>query len=309
MDLEADFPFPGLSAGVATATRDPVRLRIAPRAELLRAWPEGKVLSDHRSPDGRTLHRVEAGEDGFQFTYRGCGIFHISADGRRVACAPVRTAAWRWQRYLVGQVLPFVAVLNGYEVFHASVVTRSSRTVALTGASGAGKSSLATALLLRGWTLVADDVLVAEAASNGDVVAHASTSLTNVRHDAARRLTQDELDRLGRVLGRDDESLRLLTRTTGSAHRLTDLFVLERAEHGDPVKPLRPVDPKVLLAATFNFLVQTPERLARQLDMCHRLASTVQIGRAVVTGDNGPAALAEHIEHHVERAAGTVTTP
>ena len=264
-------------------------------------------MSDRRSPDGRTWHRIEASDTGFRFTYRGWGMFHISADGRHVVCAPVRMAAWRWQRYLVGQLLPFVSVLHGFEVFHASVVTRESRTLALIGASGAGKSSLATALLLRGWTLVADDVLVAEASPNGQVVAHVSTSLTNLRHDAARRLTPAELRRLGRVLGEDDDSLRMLTPTTGGAHRLTDLFVIGRADHGDPVAPLRPVDPKLLLTSTFNFIVKTPERLLRQLDMCHRIATTVEIGRAVVTGEHGPGALAEHIERHVERAAGTVT--
>ena len=265
------------------------------------------MLSDRRSPDGHTVHRIEAGEGGFQFTITGWGIFHISADGRRVLCAPVRMPTWRWQRYLVGQLLPFVSVLHGYEVFHASVVTRESRTIALTGGSGAGKSSLATALMLRGWTLVADDVLVAEAATDGGVIAHSSTSLTNLRHDAARRLTKAELDRLGRFVGGDDQSLRILTPTSGDAHRLTELFVLERGEQGPPVEPLRPVDPKLLLAATFNFLVQTPGRLARQLDMCHRIATTVQIGRVLVTDEHGPAALAEHVEHLVDRSAGTVT--
>jgi hypothetical protein len=309
VDLEAEFPFPGLCAGVAPATGDPVQLCIAPRAELRRGWPGGHVVADHRAPDGRTVLRIEAGDAGFQFTFRGWGLFRISSDGRCVVCAPVRMATWRWQRYLVGQLLPFVSVLHGYEVFHASVVTRESRTLALIGASGAGKSSLATALLLRGWRLVADDVLVAEATTDGQVVAHVSTSLTNLRLDAAQRLSPVEIERLGRILGRDHESLRILTPTSGGAHRLTDLIVLERADQGGPVEPLRAIDPKLLLASTFNFIVQNPERLVRQLDMCHRIATTVEIARAVVTGEHGPAALAEHIERHVQRSAGTVTNP
>ena len=37
------------------------------------------------------------------------------------------------------------------------------------------------------------------------------------------------------------------------------------------------LDPARLLAATYNFAIQTPERLTNQLDVCARIAATVGV--------------------------------
>lgn len=60
--------------------------------------------------------------------------------------------------YLVGLIMALVLYQRGYLVLHASVVTRHDRAVAFMAASGGGKSSLATALHLRGWGFFNDDV-------------------------------------------------------------------------------------------------------------------------------------------------------
>ncbi len=47
-------------------------------------------------------------------------------------------------------------------VLHAAAVERRGRTLVLAGAHGRGKSTLALALRLRGWRLLADDLVVVE---------------------------------------------------------------------------------------------------------------------------------------------------
>src|SRR5207248_93608 len=46
-------------------------------------------------------------EAGFLLSEERVGSFQVSADGDQVRCAPSEQVAWRWQRYLMGRVLPF----------------------------------------------------------------------------------------------------------------------------------------------------------------------------------------------------------
>ncbi len=62
--------------------------------------------------------------------------------------------------FLNGSVFAAVALLNGLVPLHASAVAHEGRVHAFTGVSGAGKSTLVAALVQRGFTLHADDVLV-----------------------------------------------------------------------------------------------------------------------------------------------------
>ncbi len=60
--------------------------------------------------------------------------------------------------YLVGLIMALVLYQRGQLVLHASVVTLREQAVGFMAASGSGKSSLATALHLRGWGFFNDDV-------------------------------------------------------------------------------------------------------------------------------------------------------
>jgi hypothetical protein len=64
-----------------------------------------------------------------------------------------------------------VASAHGWLAIDAVVVERDGRALALTGASGAGKSTVAAHLLARGWKLVTDDVAFIDEGS-GDVISH-----------------------------------------------------------------------------------------------------------------------------------------
>jgi hypothetical protein len=64
-----------------------------------------------------------------------------------------------------------VAAAHGWLAIDAVVVERDGRALAITGAPGVGKSTVAAHLLARGWKLVTDDVAFIDEA-RGEVVSH-----------------------------------------------------------------------------------------------------------------------------------------
>jgi hypothetical protein len=64
--------------------------------------------------------------------------------------------------YLVGPVMGFVLRHRGLTCLHASALTFNGRAIALVGEAGAGKSTAAAALALRGWPVLCEDVCALE---------------------------------------------------------------------------------------------------------------------------------------------------
>jgi hypothetical protein len=75
-------------------------------------------------------------------------------------CAPADPAEQSWWRVVLDSVLFTVALLQGYEALHAGAVATPDGVIAITAASGGGKSTLLSELVGRGMALMADDVLV-----------------------------------------------------------------------------------------------------------------------------------------------------
>jgi hypothetical protein len=111
---------------------------------------DGRILAYHRGVDGDVLLR-----------WGGDGTWVIDRARARVdAHSPEDPPAPAWQRVLMDSVLGSVALGRGAEALHAGAVVIGDAAVAVLGDQGAGKTSLLAALLERGHTLVADDVLV-----------------------------------------------------------------------------------------------------------------------------------------------------
>jgi len=64
----------------------------------------------------------------------------------------------------------------------------------------------------------------------------------------------------------------------------------------------QPPDPRLLLSASFNFVVRSPERLRNQLEVCSRLAAEVPVFRL----RSGPGFSAADVAEAVERHARTL---
>ncbi len=69
--------------------------------------------------------------------------------------------------YILGAAMAVILQQRGYLVLHASCVAIQDQAIAFIGASGWGKSTLASALHARGHTLLTDDVLAIDMAGHG----------------------------------------------------------------------------------------------------------------------------------------------
>lgn len=142
---------------------------VAERADLDVTWttvdrvpaepPEGAPLAAlSLSPEAGFAYA--AGEDRLVCRfYRACE-FTIFPD-RRLVIAEIdrRADAALAALLLAGNVVAFLLERAGHCVLHASAVARGERALAVVGASGMGKSTLAALLCARGASFVTDDLL------------------------------------------------------------------------------------------------------------------------------------------------------
>lgn len=117
-------------------------------------------------PEG--LLRVGGTEDSRVAEWTGLARLECRRDGSapEVVFAPGVSPRQR-EKIRAGAVVAFLHDLGGGLALHASAAAKDGGAVILVGASDAGKSTLAAALVQRGWALAADDVVVLDAASTG----------------------------------------------------------------------------------------------------------------------------------------------
>jgi hypothetical protein len=299
LDVHADATLPFLEGATAAATGRELSVVVADGAEV--PWPPtARPISDERHPDGSVSFQIEdGGEAGYRIAGPLYGASAIAADGLRLQGSPGEGGIAAWQRLLVAQALPFVAVMRGLEVLHASAVATGFGAVAFSGPSGSGKTSLALAMRRQGATLLADDVLAVERLGE-ELIAHPGAPVTGVELGEAERLRGDGVD-LGEVLAANPREQVARAALADAPQPLRALFLLERSPRGgQPCFEPAP-DPQLLLASTFNLVLASPARLAGLLEVCAILAGQ-RVERVVFGPEVGPAALAVAIEARLEQA-------
>jgi hypothetical protein len=281
LDVYANAPVALLGAPRVKATGRELRLSIEPSHVNDTAWPGPVgVICDERQPDGSVNFRIESHpEAGYLFWGPAYGRHLLSADGSEARCFAGDSPGEEWQRLLIAQVLPFATLLHGLEVFHASAVVLDGHAIALVGPSGSGKTSIALELCRLGADFLADDVLALEIAE-GELLAHPGTPVAGVDHDEVERLRTSANDDCtthqfeSKVLTSNARELLIPVPGASAPAPLSALFFLDRRP-GGPTEPcFEPVaDPQMLLAATFNFVLSTAERLRGLLDVCSLTAA------------------------------------
>lgn len=120
--------------------------------------PPGRILLDMRTDK----QYYTATADGDRYLLRFYGTCDVAIDGdlRRATIHPHRDADLAVLPVLLaGTVLAFVLALRGDCVLHGSAVQVGDRALAFVGASGMGKSTMATLLCADGGRLITDDLL------------------------------------------------------------------------------------------------------------------------------------------------------
>lgn len=304
LDVRSEIPLAFLEGSTARPTGRSLSISVQPGAGERPDWPESaRLVCDERQPDGSVIFRIEAHpEAGYLIAGPEYGAHLLSADGRRLQCAPEGLPDDAWQRLLIAQVLPFAALLHGLEILHASAVVTDQGAVAFTGPSAAGKTSLALELCRRGAGFLADDVLVLERAGEA-LLGHPGTPMAGLDRAEARRLERvvdAQRQEIVAVNARER-----LVRMPGAAEPtpLAALFFLDRRRDaaGDP--RFEPTDdPRPLLAATFNTILTTPSRLRSLLEVC-ALAARRRVERITI----GPGVDATQLAAAIERRLGSST--
>jgi hypothetical protein len=299
--IDSSFAAPGLAPLTGSPNLPATTVDLVPEAAIDDGWPaEGveRVLGETFDGEAVPARTIDVHpEAGYRLYARHFGLARISPDGARVLCAPPGPAEWDWQRFLVGRVLPWAAVLRGYEVFHASAVATGGRVAAFVGETGMGKTSLALRLVADGAGFVSDDVLAVETGPGGSVLAHAGAGIACVRPAEREAIPAATWGRLGTVLGHSGKTYMAVSVADGPLPLGAVYFL--RAGGEEAIEPLPSVDPRLLLASTFVLGVQTPARLSNQLDVCAAIARGVPAFRLSLTAGGDSGALAARVSEHL----------
>ena len=271
---------------------------VAPAA-LERSWSgtDGPPVWETVLGDGLALeHEIGTGGD-HRFRY-GSTLFHISAAGDTVLCAPEDRGDPAWQRQLLDTILFSASFVNGFELLHASAVEFPQGVVAFVAPSGGGKSSAASELMRRGMPLFCDDVLAIGETADG-VACFPAPPVMNLPEAAA---SPSELGCT--VIAGFPEERELwvaLSRPAASPRPLAGVYLLERDAPETGAFELR--GPAVL--ELLRHAISLPHSLARarsRFRLFSTLAESVPVRRLCGGGTADPAALADLVEDSLRQA-------
>ena len=305
LDIDPQISLPGLRGDIdPTLKQPPSHIRLN-SAELNRRW-DALMTTPVRTREvsfGETLLRsVDFAEPaGYLLWARNYGRVLISPDGMDLLCDP-EPAQEDWAHILSAQALPLAATLRGLKVLHASGVVLDGGALLFAGPTGAGKSSLAAALVRVGGRLLSDDA-IALAPGSGAPIAYPGSMALQLRTAEDERLVRDQRVALGRPMGFIEGKRRYMSTSVAEAAPLGYVFLLERSARGPVVEQIEAVDPFELIASTFNLSVHTPARLRRQLDLVSAIASSGVVHRLRLQPDVNASALAELVQEHVACAS------
>jgi hypothetical protein len=277
LDVDSPKPLVGIPAAPGDASARRTRVEFLTTDEFQSLWPasEAMRLFQLSFSDGKPMLTVDhVPTAGYRIWAPKHGRHLVSVDGQTICCAPPSRSGWWWQRLFLAQVLPIAATLQGLELMHASAVAFGDRAVAITAASGSGKTSLAAHLLDLDGELMADDVLALELVA-GRVLAHPGVGLVNIDPAQREALGPRASNQLGNSLG-GGEKVYAIAPVVDRPMSLAAVYFLHRTSQ---VTTLRIVeaetDPRTLLGSSFVSYVESPARLMTHLEVCGGIAETV----------------------------------
>jgi hypothetical protein len=220
--------------------------------------------------------------------------FLVSADGRRILYRPLEHATREsLSVYLLGQVLSFSLLAFGIESLHSTAVVIDGAAVAFLGDCGYGKSTLAAALLTRGYPVLTDDVMAIEERTDHWTV-HPGMPRLKLFPSVTRALLGAKPG--GTPMNHGTPKLVLPLGPRQSVRRrvpLKALYVLSdparRRIRRPPHVQIEPLAGREafleIIRGAFNLANVERERLANQFRFATRLVATVPVRRLTYTRD------------------------
>lgn len=187
-------------------------IRLGAPAPATTEPPEGRVLLN--LVGNRQYYTGTATTDGYRLRFYGTCDVCIDPSLTGATVHPVEGADPAVLSVLVsGTLLAFVLGLRGAPVLHASAVQLASGALAVAGASGMGKSTLAALLCAGGGRLITDDLLRLDLSTRPPTCALGSTEL-RLRKSAAELAALFDVPPASRLTGdaRDALAIRPATR-------------------------------------------------------------------------------------------------
>lgn len=133
-------------------------------------------------PDGTVWAKFYRTENGYLIHFSGLADFTISSDGQDIDARPARGVSSQTVEHLyLNQVMPLALSRQFKLVLHGSAIEVDGSAIAVLGASGRGKSTLAASFATNGYRFLTDDGLQLECI-NGTYLAqpnHPSIRLWN----------------------------------------------------------------------------------------------------------------------------------
>src|SRR5262245_61704964 len=252
-----------------------VHLRRAPATD----FAEARSLSKSRG----WFCRLQLDDGTTYLRWRDICEFLLSEDVQDIRYRPLGSATRESIHvYLLGQVLSFSLVARQIDPLHGTVVKIGQGAVALIGDCGAGKSTLAAALLSRGCSIVTDD-LVALAASGRTWRVHPGPARLKLFPPVARRFGFAPGTPMNGATPKQVVAL-LPTQSVREAVPLKAIYVLgesaRRSIASASIEPLRGSEAFLeIIRGAFNLLVDGRQRLVNQFALATRLVETVPILR------------------------------
>ncbi len=257
-----------------------LRVRAAwPLPELGRSGGTGDVAV-------KLARRPVSPQDGdIRLAWPDIGAFVVRGGKQIVAALAPRVPPAALRLFLLGPVFAALLHQRGRFLLHASAVSVAGRTVALLGEAGAGKSTLAAALVRRGHGLLADDVAaLAPSADRGFAVLPAYPQIKLWPEAAvALGLAPRRLPRARP--GLEKRLWRVGARFVARAQALARAYVLEPGG-APPIRPLSPADALLaLIRHSYGLRTLQGARRAAHFAECAAVARQVPIRRLTTAGD------------------------
>jgi hypothetical protein len=262
-------------------------LELTPRAQIDRLWSgddEDPVWVTAFEGDPYTMRLGRAGD--YLMSYGDDTVFLLSPTLRKLRFAPGRRSEAAWQRLLLDTILWSTSLLRGIELMHASAVETVNGVTAFAAMSGAGKTSLAHELMMRGASFFTDDILALPAAI-GELRAHPGPALMNLPREHRGR------ESLRGVLATfDKEDWIAVPDASVAPNRIVAICLLRRRPRAPLL--LRRVEATVLdlLPYTLGF-PHLPGRIRQRFTLYARLATEVPVYELCAPLDAPPDSLAD----------------